>query len=106
MVDPDAPNPSEPTLREYLHWLVTDIPGTTDSNFVNVVELYDSPRPTTGIHRFVFALFKQLGHGTVEPQPNQWRQNFCTREFAINYNLGLPVAVSYFNCQRESGFWW
>lgn len=22
MVDPDAPNPSNPTLREYLHWLV------------------------------------------------------------------------------------
>jgi len=20
MVDPDAPNPSNPTLREYLHW--------------------------------------------------------------------------------------
>ncbi|XP_042434228.1 protein FLOWERING LOCUS T-like isoform X2 [Zingiber officinale] len=28
MVDPDAPSPSEPALREYLHWLVTDIPST------------------------------------------------------------------------------
>ncbi|KAL5991016.1 Oligosaccharide translocation protein rft1 [Asimina triloba] len=33
MVDPDAPSPSDPTLREYLHWLVTDIPGTTSSAF-------------------------------------------------------------------------
>nr|XP_034593521.1 protein FLOWERING LOCUS T-like isoform X3 [Setaria viridis] len=33
MVDPDAPNPSNPTLREYLHWLVTDIPGTTDIGY-------------------------------------------------------------------------
>ncbi|KAL5991020.1 Oligosaccharide translocation protein rft1 [Asimina triloba] len=33
MVDPDAPSPSDPTLREYLHWLVTDIPGTTSAAF-------------------------------------------------------------------------
>nr|QLM02170.1 flowering locus T 1A_2 [Maxillaria aurea] len=35
MVDLDAPNPSNPTLREYLHWMVTDIPATTDANFEN-----------------------------------------------------------------------
>jgi hypothetical protein len=29
MVDPDAPSPSNPTLRNILHWLVTDIPGST-----------------------------------------------------------------------------
>jgi len=29
MVDPDAPSPSSPTLRNILHWLVTDIPGST-----------------------------------------------------------------------------
>ncbi|KAH9317145.1 hypothetical protein KI387_018914, partial [Taxus chinensis] len=33
MVDPDAPNPSDPTGREYLHWIVTDIPGTTSNSF-------------------------------------------------------------------------
>ncbi|XP_022000710.1 uncharacterized protein LOC110898255 isoform X2 [Helianthus annuus] len=26
MVDPDAPSPSDPNLREYLHWLVTIFP--------------------------------------------------------------------------------
>ncbi|XP_035838754.1 protein HEADING DATE 3A isoform X2 [Helianthus annuus] len=34
MVDPDAPSPSDPNLREYLHWLVTDIPATTGARFV------------------------------------------------------------------------
>jgi hypothetical protein len=29
LVDPDAPSPSNPTLRNILHWLVTDIPGST-----------------------------------------------------------------------------
>lgn len=31
MVDPDAPSPSEPTLREWLHWIVVDIPEGADA---------------------------------------------------------------------------
>ena len=27
MVDPDAPSPQRPTIRSFLHWLVTNIPG-------------------------------------------------------------------------------
>ncbi|CAL4974063.1 unnamed protein product [Urochloa decumbens] len=33
LVDPDAPSPSNPSLREYLHWMVVDIPGTTGASF-------------------------------------------------------------------------
>ncbi|XP_026437112.1 CEN-like protein 2 isoform X2 [Papaver somniferum] len=33
MTDPDVPGPSDPYLREHLHWIVTDIPGTTDASF-------------------------------------------------------------------------
>ncbi|XP_014758321.1 protein FLOWERING LOCUS T isoform X7 [Brachypodium distachyon] len=36
MVDPDAPSPSKPEYREYLHWLVTDIPEATDARFVSI----------------------------------------------------------------------
>nr|ADV18466.1 FT [Eutrema japonicum] len=101
MVDPDVPSPSNPHLREYLHWLVTDIPATTGTNFGNEIVSYESPRPTSGIHRIVLVLFRQLGRQTVyEPG---WRQHFNTREFAAIYNLGLPVAAVFFNCQRESG---
>ncbi|XP_019193339.1 PREDICTED: protein HEADING DATE 3A-like [Ipomoea nil] len=101
MVDPDAPSPSNPNLREYLHWLVTDIPATTGANFGNEVVCYESPRPSMGIHRFVFVLFRQLGRETVYPPG--WRQNFNTRDFAELYNLTSPVAAVYFNGQRESG---
>ncbi|XP_022149957.1 protein HEADING DATE 3A [Momordica charantia] len=101
MVDPDAPSPSDPNLREYLHWLVTDIPATTGANFGQEIVCYESPRPTVGIHRFVLVLFRQLGRQTVYAPG--WRQNFNTRDFAELYNLGLPVAAVYFNCQRESG---
>ncbi|XP_031091109.1 protein HEADING DATE 3A-like [Ipomoea triloba] len=101
MVDPDAPSPTSPTLREYLHWLVTDIPGTTGASFGNEAIFYEPPRPSMGIHRFVFVLFRQLGRQTVYAP--HWRQNFNTRNFAELYNLGLPVAVTYFNGQREGG---
>ncbi|KAJ4721673.1 Flowering locus T protein [Melia azedarach] len=100
MVDPDAPSPSDPNLKEYLHWLVTDIPATTGANFGHEVVCYENPRPTVGIHRFVFVLFQQLGRQTVYAPG--WRQNFNTREFAELYNLGSPVAAVYFNCQRET----
>jgi len=65
------------------------------------VVCHESPRPTAGIHRFVFVLFRQLGRQTVYAPG--WRQNFNTRDFAELYNLGSPVATVYFNCQRESG---
>ncbi|KAK1406424.1 hypothetical protein QVD17_41721 [Tagetes erecta] len=102
MVDPDAPSPSDPNLREYLHWLVTDIPATTGARFGQEVVCYESPRPSMGIHRMVLVLFRQLGRQTVYPPG--WRQNFNTKDFAELYNLGSPVAAVYFNCQRESGF--
>ncbi|WJX80557.1 hypothetical protein P8452_63541 [Trifolium repens] len=62
---------------------------------------YESPRPTSGIQRVIFVLFKQpCRHTILSPG---WRQNFITRDFAEVYNLGLPVAALYFNCQRENG---
>ncbi|KAL6660634.1 hypothetical protein ACP70R_000027 [Stipagrostis hirtigluma subsp. patula] len=101
MVDPDSPSPSNPTKREYLHWLVTDIPETTDASFGNEIVPYESPRPTAGIHRFVFILFRQSVKQTTYPPG--WRPNFCTKDFADYYNLGKPVAAMFFNCQRENG---
>ncbi|XP_062217267.1 protein FLOWERING LOCUS T-like isoform X2 [Phragmites australis] len=102
MVDPDAPNPSNPTLREYLHWLVTDIPGTTDTNYGREVICYESPRPPAGIHRVVFVLFQQMARGTVDLPP-LLRHNFCTRNFAEHHGLGAPVAAAFFTCQPEGG---
>ncbi|KAK4282153.1 hypothetical protein QN277_013563 [Acacia crassicarpa] len=101
MVDADAPSPVNPFLREYLHWMVTDIPATTDATFGKEAVFYESPQPTAGIHRFALVLFRQLGRETVFAP--EWRHNFNTRQFAETYNLGSPVAALYFNCLRERG---
>ncbi|OWM69000.1 hypothetical protein CDL15_Pgr025187 [Punica granatum] len=98
MIDPDAPGPSDPYLREHLHWIVTDIPGTTDATFE--VVSYEMPRPNIGIHRFVFVLFKQKIRQAVKAPTS--RNGFSTRKFAEEYDLGLPVAALFFNAQRET----
>nr|QLM02181.1 flowering locus T 1A_1 [Miltoniopsis roezlii] len=101
MVDLDAPNPSNPTLKEYLHWMVTDIPATTDASFGRELVRYEGPRPVIGIHRIVFALLRQVRRNSVSSP--ETRENFSTQSFALEYDLSPPVAAAYFNCQREAG---
>ncbi|KAK1563757.1 hypothetical protein Q3G72_032443 [Acer saccharum] len=100
MTDPDVPGPSDPYLSEHLHWIVSDIPGTTDATFGKEVVGYEIPKPNIGIHRFVFVLFKQKRRQTINPPPS--RHHFNTKVFAADNDLGLPVAAVYFNAQRET----
>lgn len=72
-----------------------------DADAGREVVCYESPNPTTGIHRMVLVLFRQLGRETVYAPAV--RHNLTTRAFARRYNLGAPVAAVYFNCQRQAG---
>ncbi|XP_051129011.1 protein FLOWERING LOCUS T-like isoform X2 [Andrographis paniculata] len=102
MVDADSPSPGNPYLREYLHWLVTDIPGSTGASFGKEIVSYESPDPTMGIHRIALVLFRQLGGRDSVDHNSEWRHNFNTRQFSQLHNLGPPVAALYYNCQRET----
>ncbi|OMO65020.1 Phosphatidylethanolamine-binding protein PEBP [Corchorus olitorius] len=98
MVDPDAPSPSEPRLRE----IVVDIPHGHDATKGRELVPYMGPCPPTGIHRYILALFKQeraAAAGGIQ-LPNG-RANFNTRQFAAQNGLGLPVAALYFNSHKE-----
>ncbi|XP_038686863.1 protein MOTHER of FT and TFL1 [Tripterygium wilfordii] len=100
MVDPDAPSPSEPSLREWLHWIVVDIPGGTNVSRGKEIVNYMPPRPPVGIHRYILVLFLQKSPLGLVEYP-QARANFITRMFAAQLDLGLPVATVYFNAQKE-----
>eukprot|EP00268_Persea_americana_P019332 TRINITY_DN19902_c0_g1_i3.p1 TRINITY_DN19902_c0_g1~~TRINITY_DN19902_c0_g1_i3.p1 ORF type:complete len:107 (-),score=10.60 TRINITY_DN19902_c0_g1_i3:236-556(-) len=100
MTDPDAPSPSEPTMRELIHWMVANIPGGTDASQGKEVLGYMGPCPPVGIHRYVFILFRQEA-STIAVDPPSARNNFSTREFADRNRLGLPVAAVYFNAHKE-----
>ncbi|CAN6195236.1 unnamed protein product [Urochloa humidicola] len=107
MTDPDAPSPSEPSMREWLHWLVVNVPGGADpSHQGDVVVPYMSPRPPVGIHRYVVVVFQQKGriHSPPAMAPggdHDARVGFRTRAFADRHHLGDPVAALYFNAQKE-----
>ncbi|XP_015065328.1 protein MOTHER of FT and TFL1-like [Solanum pennellii] len=101
MADPDAPSPSEPTFREWLHWIVTDIPQGGDASQGREMVEYMGPKPPAGIHRYVFTLFRQKEAEQVPHKPPQGRSNFKTRQFASDNGLDLPVAALYFNSQKE-----
>ncbi|XP_037474876.1 protein FLOWERING LOCUS T-like [Triticum dicoccoides] len=99
MVDPDVPSPTNPSQREYLHWMVTDIPDGGDVSRGTEVVAYEKPQPTAGIHRVAFVVFRQAARQAIYAPG--WRSNFITRDLAECYGLGAPVAAAYFNCQRE-----
>ncbi|KAK1277573.1 CEN-like protein 2 [Acorus gramineus] len=101
MTDPYSPGPSDPYLGEHLHWLLTDIPGSTDASFGGSLSEYEAPLPNIGIHRFAFALFMQRERRTVVAFPTV-RDRFNTRRFADENGLGVPVAAVFFNSQKET----
>ena len=51
LVDPDAPDPAEPTFRSWLHWLVVDVPGGADPAKGRTLTQYKGPSPPKGVHR-------------------------------------------------------
>ncbi|PSC69363.1 FLOWERING LOCUS T-like isoform X2 [Micractinium conductrix] len=89
LVDPDAPSPTSPKYRSWLHWLVINIPQH-DVARGEVAVPYMPPEPAKGKHRLLFLLFKQSGRVTVRP-PSK-RQGFQVRAFAQEHNLGNPAA--------------
>ncbi|KAJ6810310.1 ZCN10 protein [Iris pallida] len=61
LTDPDVPGPDNPFDREFLHWVVVNIPGGTEPRQGEEVVPYVRPAPPIGVHRYVFVLFKQEG---------------------------------------------
>ncbi|KAL5545011.1 hypothetical protein UlMin_008795 [Ulmus minor] len=100
MTDPDAPSPSEPSMREFVQWIVVDIPGGKDPSKGREILSYYAPTPKVGIHRYALVLFKQK-EALGEVEKPEKRANFRTRIFAETHGLGLPVATTYFNAQKE-----
>ena len=62
------------------------------------------PPAKSGLHRYVFLLYKQNGPIQVEKFNDMGmnRASFLLREFANNNDLGQPVAVVAYQAQTES----
>jgi len=103
-VDPDAPSRQEPKFREWRHWLMLNIPGA-DLSKGHTVSAYMGPAPPsgTGLHRYVFLLFKQPGVINIPPIQDDGmnRANFKIQEFANQHNLGDPIGCAHFLAQHQ-----
>ena len=109
MSDPDAPSRKNPVRREFLHWLVVNIPGIDIAKGETFTEYIGSGPPNgTGLHRYVFLIFKQpsgkpvsLNRTKTSNTSKEGRPNFRTEQFALQNNFGNPVAGNFFQAQFD-----
>ncbi|KAM7352875.1 protein D2-like [Cochliomyia hominivorax] len=107
MTDPDAPNRKKPTFREWHHWLVVNIP----SNKVNEGEVLSDyigsgPPKGTGLHRYVFLVYKQPDKLTCNEKrlpanSGDGRGGFKISAFAKKYQLGNPIAGNFYQAEWD-----
>jgi len=114
LTDPDAPSRAEPKLREYVHWarvniLGENLPCDGQDGGDDLKEYVGAGPPSnTGDHRYFFLVFKQQDGKTDFddderiPFVNSGRPNFKTADFAAKYNLGAPIAWSYFKASYDN----
>ncbi|KAG6543109.1 hypothetical protein Mapa_015358 [Marchantia paleacea] len=103
-VDPDARSPTNFTVRNVLHWMVTNIPGHIKSSqeitdVGDVVQPFRGPAPPIGTHRYIFLLFSQ-GHKKIDV-PEQPRTLFSVRNFTDTYQLGWPLGGTLFRASFD-----
>lgn len=107
MTDPDAPSRKEATYREWHHWLVGNVPGS-DISAGEVLSAYigSGPPQGTGLHRYIFLIYKQEGKLTFDEKrlPNNsgdGRGCFKIASFAEKYKLGNPVAGNFYQAEWD-----
>ncbi|XP_055372080.1 phosphatidylethanolamine-binding protein homolog F40A3.3-like [Condylostylus longicornis] len=107
MTDPDAPSRASPKFREWHHWLVGNVPGG-DISKGEVLSAYvgSGPPQGTGLHRYVFLVYKQTGKLEFDEKrlPNNsgdGRGCFSIKKFAEKYKLGNPVAGNFYQAQWD-----
>lgn len=107
MTDPDAPSRANPKMREWKHWVVVNVPGSDVGAGETVAEYIGSAPPqNSGLHRYVFLVYKQTGGKVQFDEPklsnrNPNRGKFRVAEFAEKYQLGNPVAGNFYQAQYD-----
>lgn len=106
MTDPDAPTYQRPDRREWLQWVVTNIPGDDVKEGMHLAEYVPPmPRPGSGYHRVVLLVYPQpeelLFNEMVMKAKEHERGDFSSRKFVKKYRMGEPIAGNFFNTQND-----
>lgn len=105
--DPDAPSRKEPTRREFRHWLTVNIQGSDLSSGESIFQYIGSgPPEKTGLHRYVFLLFKQSNGKITFDSPYVsdhsalGRPSSSTRDLITKNDLKL-VAGNFYQAEYD-----
>ncbi|RUP52276.1 phosphatidylethanolamine-binding protein [Jimgerdemannia flammicorona] len=99
--------PTNQQFGQWRHWVVTNISGAAPS--IASAEQHTpyigpGPGPDTGVHRYLFLLYKQTRGITqfrVMPHEKPHRRYFKAREFAAENGLEL-VSANFFLCENKA----
>lgn len=101
--DPDAISRSNPIFREFIHWVVVNIPGS-DVASGETVAPYVGPGPpyNSGLHSYLFLVYKQASKFDAE-NVSEATNYFSNRGglkahefFGEKKGLGVPVGARSF----------
>ncbi|KAH0555160.1 protein D2-like [Cotesia glomerata] len=107
MSDPDIPSRSNPTMPEFFHWTVVNIPEDKISQGEVVVGyLGPGPPKDSGFHRYILVVYKQPKKLTFDEQRISeteaiGRPNQSMKKFANKYQLGAPIAGSFYEAAYD-----
>ncbi|CAH0387515.1 unnamed protein product [Bemisia tabaci] len=102
--DPDVPSRQNPDEREWMHWIVANIPKTHISKG-DCLASYIGPIPHQlgSWHRYVFVVIEQTHKEEFrdwmfkDKRPiKKYRAKFSTSHFIDKYKLGEVIAANYF----------
>merc|ERR1711994_59422 len=104
--DPDNLSRADPNMREYAHWAVGNVPDNNVAAGETLVTFIGSgPKENTGIHRYVFLVFKQPGKLAFEDVQRLHRHpteriGHKAAEFAHKFGLEL-VAGNFYQAEYD-----
>jgi len=111
MSDPDAPSRSNPEYREWIHWLVVNVPSVTGLDQGDTIIRYNGPDPPsgTGFHRYVLSVFEQpakIDRNLLTPDKikvdDSNRAKFITNDFVTKQSLVGPKAANFFKATVDA----
>ncbi|KAF8953291.1 hypothetical protein BGZ52_000049 [Haplosporangium bisporale] len=110
----NAPSRKFPKLREYCHWVVSNIPAPTPGQPAELAKgvvllpyMGPAPPPETDLHRYTFLLYKQPATATAANTETLYtrlpekRHRFKARDFAARAGLEL-VGANFFQAEHTS----
>jgi phosphatidylethanolamine-binding protein (PEBP) family uncharacterized protein len=99
MIDPDNLSRKNPSVAEWLQWLVVNIPASNINEGINGgqhQQPYGSPapQPRTGDHRYIIVLFEHPNRRLAVPKFNT-RAKFSLKQFIEKHKLGKLSIFTY-----------